>query len=125
MTIFVTSQLGATLDSIRNACNVFVKHSRFSAKILKLLCAQLMPVQADTCQKLPKNTQKLMRPTIGSYFIGAPAKKRDHLGIFPKCRTSTQRWKNVQTVQTRLCYFFSMAVLIFWLCTRKLDKTLC
>ena len=24
-----------------------------------------------------------------------------------------QRWKNVQTVQTRLCYFFSLAVLIF------------
>ena len=36
-----------------------------------------------------------------------------------------QRWKNVQTVQTRLCYFFSLAVLIFWLCSRKLDKTLC
>ena len=36
-----------------------------------------------------------------------------------------QRWKNVQTVQTRLCYFFSLAVLIFWLCTCKLDKTLC
>ena len=33
--------------------------------------------------------------------------------------------KNVQTVQTRLCYFFSVAVLIFWLCTRKLDNTLC
>ena len=43
------------------------------------------------------------------------------------CSTSTscQKWKNVQTVQTRLCYFFSLAVLIFWLCTCKLDKTLC
>ena len=36
--------------------------------------------------------------------------------------TLEQRWKNVQTVQTRLCYFFSLAVLIFGLCTRK---TLC
>ena len=36
-----------------------------------------------------------------------------------------QRWKNVQTVQTRLCYFFSLAVLICWLCTHKLYKTLC
>ena len=43
-----------------------------------------------------------------------------------KTHTNTdQRWKNVQTVQTRLCYFFSLAVLIFWLCTCKLDKTLC
>lgn len=33
-----------------------------------------------------------------------------------------QRWKNVQTMQTRLCYFFSLAVLIFWLCLRKLEK---
>ena len=32
---------------------------------------------------------------------------------------SDQRWKNVQTVQTRLCYFFPLAVLIFWLCMRK------
>ena len=39
--------------------------------------------------------------------------------------THGQRWKNVQTDQTRLCYFFSLAVLIFWLCTCKLDKTLC
>ena len=36
--------------------------------------------------------------------------------------TKEQRWKNVQTLQTRLCYFFSLAVLIFWLYTRKLDK---
>merc|ERR1711951_190180 len=36
-----------------------------------------------------------------------------------------QRWKNVQTLQTRLCYFFSLAVLISGLYTRKLAKTLC
>ena len=35
---------------------------------------------------------------------------------------SNQRWKNVHTLQTRLCYFFSLAVLIFWLYTRKLAK---
>ena len=35
-----------------------------------------------------------------------------------------QRWKSVQTVQTRLCYFFPLAVLIFWLCTCKLAKSI-
>ena len=39
------------------------------------------------------------------------------------CLHLSQRWKNVQTLQTRLCYFFSFAVLIFWLYTRKLFST--
>ena len=36
-----------------------------------------------------------------------------------------QRWKNVHTLQTRLCYSFSLAVLICWFYVCKLAKTLC
>ena len=33
-----------------------------------------------------------------------------------------QRWKNMQTLQTRLCYIFPWLCYFFLLCTRKLDK---
>ena len=34
-----------------------------------------------------------------------------------------QRWKSVGTVGTQPCYFFHLAVLLFWLCTGKLAKS--
>ena len=53
--------------------------------------------------------------------LQSPDPKSGALSIRPHGLSVRQRWKNVQTVQTRLCYFFSLVVLIFWLCTRKLD----
>ena len=54
-------------------------------------------------------------------FVGKTAyHKHTKKKEYRSTAASGQRWKNVQTV-----LLFSLAVLIFWLCTYKLDKTLC
>ena len=59
---------------------------------------------------------------FSTYFLLRYIRMKEEPWYYCDNEIVTQRWKNVQTLQTRLCYFFSFAVLIFWLYTHKLAK---